>query len=663
MLNGANRLADAVAVTLGPKGRNVVIEQSFGAPKVTKDGVTVAKAIEFKNKQDNLGAALIKQVASKTNDVAGDGTTTSTVLARAIFREGTKAVVAGMNPMDLKRGIDAAVKLVLEELENISKPISKPAEIQQVATISANGDAGIGKMVADAFERVGKQGTITVAEGKTLEHELEIVEGMKIDRGFISPYFITDTKAQKCVLSKPLVLIYDKKISSVQSILPMLEHAAKAQRPLLIIAEDVENEALATMIVNKLRGGLQLAAVKAPEFTGKGAGPCAWLSLRHGKLFKGRYTFSTSALLGEGRAARVYQGQDRSGKPVALKIYRDTSRMCLHCFRNGIEIRSLLQRGFPSPATVHDRLASPGLFVEFLGSTEAPVADVLYVVMELGAESLEDVLAMRYRNSLPFSIGELRDLHGSLVSVVYQLQRHGLVHLDIKPSNIVRFDKGGKPRWKLIDLDCISKQGVSTFGEVIFTPAYMAPELARAYAQAGPGQAQHCPVALKPSMDLWSAGICALESVLLFSAFTDKYLELRRSGSDHAFLNWLGNVEEPLLSQEVIDSLHKAHPDMHRFLTGMLEKDCSRRLAATDCLVHPWFAPQVAQATRTQRRQPSLPKSLPKSVPHGPHGYEGRARAAAPCTEPLASHLPSERPSELRAQSEGKELSSTCAVT
>ncbi|CAL1133803.1 unnamed protein product [Cladocopium goreaui] len=265
MLKGADRLADAVAVTLGPKGRNVVIEQSFGAPKVTKDGVTVAKAIEFKNKQDNLGAALIKQVASKTNDVAGDGTTTSTVLARAIFREGTKAVVAGMNPMDLKRGIDAAVKLVLEELEKISKPISNPSEIQQVATISANGDAGIGKMVADAFEKVGKQGTITVAEGKTLDHELEIVEGMKIDRGYISPYFITDTKAQKCVLSKPLVLIYDKKISSVQSILPILEHAAKAQRPLLIIAEDVENEALATMIVNKLRGGLQLAAVKAHQ--------------------------------------------------------------------------------------------------------------------------------------------------------------------------------------------------------------------------------------------------------------------------------------------------------------------------------------------------------------------------------------------------------------
>jgi len=266
MLHGANRLADAVAVTLGPKGRNVVIEQGFGPPKVTKDGVTVAKAIEFKNKLHNVGASLVKQVASKTNDVAGDGTTTSTVLARAIFREGTKAVVAGMNPMDLKRGIDAAVKTVLEELTKIAKPISKPEEIAQVATISANGDVVIGRMVADAFEKVGKQGTITVAEGKTLEHELEVVEGMKFDRGFISPYFITDTKAQKCVFADPLVLLYDKKISTIQSLLPVLEHAAKAQRPLLVIAEDVENEALATIIVNRLRGGLQLCAVKAPGF-------------------------------------------------------------------------------------------------------------------------------------------------------------------------------------------------------------------------------------------------------------------------------------------------------------------------------------------------------------------------------------------------------------
>jgi len=266
MLLGANRLADAVAVTLGPKGRNVVIEQSFGAPKVTKDGVTVAKAIDFKNKQQNVGASLIKQVASKTNDIAGDGTTTSTILARAIFREGTKAVVAGMNPMDVKRGIDAAIKVVLEDLEKQATPISSPKEIEQVATISANGDEVIGKMVAEAFNKVGKDGTITVAEGKTLEHELEVVEGMKFDRGYISPYFANDTKAQKCVFEDPLILIYDKKISTVQSIVPVLEHAAKAQRPLLIIAEDVDQEALATLVVNRLRGGLQLAAVKAPGF-------------------------------------------------------------------------------------------------------------------------------------------------------------------------------------------------------------------------------------------------------------------------------------------------------------------------------------------------------------------------------------------------------------
>merc|ERR1719499_3012337 len=237
MLAGANQLADAVAVTLGPKGRNVVIEQSFGAPKVTKDGVTVAKAIEFKNKSVNIGASLIKQVASKTNDIAGDGTTTSTVLARAIFRDGTKAVVAGMNPMDLKRGIDSAVKAVLVELEKMAKPIAEPQEIRQVATISANGDEVVGGLVADAFERVGKDGTITVADGKTLVHELEVVEGMKFDRGFISPYFVTDTKAQKCTFTDPLILIYDKKISTVQSILPVLEHAMKVQKSLLLIAE------------------------------------------------------------------------------------------------------------------------------------------------------------------------------------------------------------------------------------------------------------------------------------------------------------------------------------------------------------------------------------------------------------------------------------------
>ncbi|CAE8718714.1 unnamed protein product [Polarella glacialis] len=262
MLQGANRLADAVAVTLGPKGRNVLIEQAYGAPKVTKDGVTVARAIELRDKVQNVGASLIKQVASKTGDVAGDGTTTATVLARAIFREGTKAVVAGMNPMDLKRGIDTAVKHVLEQLEKMAKPISKPEEIASVATISANGDKVIGQMVADAFAKVGKQGTITVSEGKSMEHELEVVEGMKIDRGYISPYFITDTKAQKCELKDPLILIFDKKISSVQMVVPLLEHASKVQRPLIIIAEDVDNEAMATLVVNKIRGGLTLCAVK-----------------------------------------------------------------------------------------------------------------------------------------------------------------------------------------------------------------------------------------------------------------------------------------------------------------------------------------------------------------------------------------------------------------
>merc|ERR1712137_1332786 len=254
--------------TLGPKGRNVVIEQSFGAPKVTKDGVTVAKAIELKSKTENVGAALIKEVASKTNDMAGDGTTTSTVLARALFREGAKAVAAGMNPMDVKRGIDASVKCIVLDLEGRAKPISRPEEISQVATIASNNDVVIGKMIADAFEKVGKKGTITVAEGKTLEHELEVVEGMKFDRGYISPYFVTDHKAQNVSFNDPLVLLFDKKISTVESILPVLEHVAKApgKKPLLIIAEDVENEALTTLILNKLRGGLQVAAVKAPGF-------------------------------------------------------------------------------------------------------------------------------------------------------------------------------------------------------------------------------------------------------------------------------------------------------------------------------------------------------------------------------------------------------------
>lgn len=267
MLDGCNRLADAVAVTMGPKGRNVVIEQSFGAPKVTKDGVTVAKAVDLKAApMVNVGAQLVKTVASKTNDIAGDGTTTATILARAIFREGCKAVAAGMNPMDIKRGMDLATKAVLDNLATQAKAIESPESIKNVATIAANGDEQIGQMITDAFERVGKDGTITVSDGKTLQHELEVVEGMRLDRGYISPYFITNPKAQKVEMESPLVFLYEKKISSVQAILPILEQVSKVQKPLLVMAEDIDGEALAMLIVNKLRGGLKVAAVKAPGF-------------------------------------------------------------------------------------------------------------------------------------------------------------------------------------------------------------------------------------------------------------------------------------------------------------------------------------------------------------------------------------------------------------
>jgi len=267
MLEGCNLLADAVAVTMGPKGRNVVIEQSFGPPKVTKDGVTVAKAIDLKDRpMVNVGAQLVKTVASRTNDVAGDGTTTATVLARAIYREGCKAVAAGMNPMDIKRGMDQAVAIVLEDLAAQATMIEDPESIRNVATIAANSDTSIGNMITEAFEKVGKDGTITVADGKTLEHELEVVEGMKFDRGYISPYFITDNKTQKAEMENPLILLHEKKISNVQAILPLLEQVAKAQKPLVVIAEDIDSEALALLIVNKLRGGLKVAAVKAPGF-------------------------------------------------------------------------------------------------------------------------------------------------------------------------------------------------------------------------------------------------------------------------------------------------------------------------------------------------------------------------------------------------------------
>ncbi|GJP57153.1 hypothetical protein CLOM_g16191 [Closterium sp. NIES-68] len=266
MLQGVEQLADAVRVTMGPKGRQVVIEQPYGSPKITKDGVTVARSIEFKDKLKNLGASLVKQVASTTNDTAGDGTTCATVLTRSILLEGCKSVAAGMNAMDLRRGISLAVERVIELLKERSRRISTSEEIAQVGTISANGEREIGDLIARAMEKVGKEGVITVADGKTLYNELEVVEGMKFDRGYISPYFITNPKTQKCELENPLVLVHEKKIAGLSSILPVLEIALKYQRPLLIIAEDVESEALATLVVNKLRAGLKVCAVKAPGF-------------------------------------------------------------------------------------------------------------------------------------------------------------------------------------------------------------------------------------------------------------------------------------------------------------------------------------------------------------------------------------------------------------
>lgn len=266
ILRGVNTLADAVKVTLGPKGRNVIIEKSFGSPTVTKDGVTVAKEIELEDKFENMGAQMVKEVASKTSDVAGDGTTTATVLAQAIYREGAKLVAAGHNPMELKRGIDKAVEVVVEELKKISKPTKDQKEIAQVGTISANNDPEIGKIIAEAMSKVGKEGVITVEEAKSMETTLEIVEGMQFDKGYISPYFITNPEKMEAVLEDPLILIHEKKISNMKDLLPILEQVAKMGRSLLIIAEDVEGEALATLVVNKLRGTLKVAAVKAPGF-------------------------------------------------------------------------------------------------------------------------------------------------------------------------------------------------------------------------------------------------------------------------------------------------------------------------------------------------------------------------------------------------------------
>ncbi|XP_040374102.1 chaperonin CPN60-2, mitochondrial isoform X2 [Rosa chinensis] len=266
MLNGVEDLADAVKVTMGPKGRNVVIEQSFGAPKVTKDGVTVAKSIEFKDKVKNVGASLVKQVANATNDVAGDGTTCATILTRAIYTEGCKSVAAGMNAMDLRRGINMAVDSVVTNLKSRARMISTSEEIAQVGTISANGEREIGELIAKAMEKVGKEGVITIADGKTLYNELEVVEGMKLDRGYISPHFITNTKNQKCELEDPLVLIHEKKVSNINAVIKVLELALKRQKPLLIVAEDVESDALATLILNKLRAGIKVCAIKAPGF-------------------------------------------------------------------------------------------------------------------------------------------------------------------------------------------------------------------------------------------------------------------------------------------------------------------------------------------------------------------------------------------------------------
>src|SRR5499427_767515 len=266
LLAGINRLADAVKVTLGPRGRNVVIEKKFGSPTITKDGVTVAKEIELEDKLENTGAQMVREVASKTSDIAGDGTTTATVLAQSIFREGVKTVAAGASPMALKRGIDKAVEKAVEEIQRLSKKVKDNEAIAQVGTISANGDSTIGNLIAEAMSKVGQDGVITVEESRTLETALEVVEGMQFDRGYLSPYFVTDPERMEAILEDAVILIHEKKISSMKDLLPLLEQVARQGRPLLIIAEDVDGEALATLVVNKLRGTLQVCAVKAPGF-------------------------------------------------------------------------------------------------------------------------------------------------------------------------------------------------------------------------------------------------------------------------------------------------------------------------------------------------------------------------------------------------------------
>ncbi len=285
ILSGVEQLARAVAVTLGPRGRNVIIDKKFGSPTVTKDGVTVAKEIELKDPFENMGAQMVREVASKTSDVAGDGTTTATVLAEAIYREGLKNVTAGANPMSLKRGIDKAVEAVVKELEKMSKKVKDRAEISQVATISANGDTAIGEIIADAMEKVGKDGTITVEEAKSIETTLEVVEGMQFDKGYLSPYFVTNTETMECVLEDCYVLIYEKKISNLQDILPLLQNIAKSGKPLLVIAEEVEGEALATLVVNRIRGTLSCCAVKAPGFGDRRKAMCEDIAILTGGKF------------------------------------------------------------------------------------------------------------------------------------------------------------------------------------------------------------------------------------------------------------------------------------------------------------------------------------------------------------------------------------------
>ncbi|TMH58602.1 MAG: chaperonin GroEL [Betaproteobacteria bacterium] len=328
LLAGVNILADAVKVTLGPKGRNVVLERSFGAPTVTKDGVSVAKEIELKDKFENMGAQMVKEVASKTSDVAGDGTTTATVLAQSIVREGMKFVASGMNPMDLKRGIDKAVVAVVEELKKLSKPCTTSKEIAQVGAISANADEAIGKIISDAMDKVGKEGVITVEDGKGLENELEVVEGMQFDRGYLSPYFINNAEKQISVLEEPYILLHDKKISNIRELLPILEQVAKSGKPLLIVAEEVEGEALATLVVNNLRGILKTSAVKAPGFGDRRKAMLEDIAILTGGQVIAEevgLTLEKAGLKDLGRAKRIEVAKeettviDRAGDPKAIE--------------------------------------------------------------------------------------------------------------------------------------------------------------------------------------------------------------------------------------------------------------------------------------------------------------------------------------------------------